>query len=291
MLPARASWLPVVERALAEDLGTGDVTTRAVLAEDRAHRGRDRGPRERSWSAARRWSAAVFALPRRRRGRAARARRRRARAAAGAVALRARGLRPRDPRRRAHGAEPARPRSAAVATHTRRFVDAVAGTGVAIVDTRKTLAGLARPRQVRGGGRRRREPPPRASTTPLLVKDNHLAAAGGVRRRGEGGARRARPPHLWLQVEVESEAPGRGGPRRRRGLAAPRQPQRRRARARSPRASASAALLEASGGRHARERARVAETGVHRISIGALTHSAPHVDVALEVAAWPGARR
>jgi len=48
-------------------------------------------------------------------------------------------------------------------------------------------------------------------------------------------------------------------------------------------------VLEASGGVGLGNVRAVAETGVHRISIGALTHSAPHVDIALEVAAWPGA--
>ena len=139
MLPARASWLPAVERALAEDLGSGDVTTRAVLAGGSRDRGRDRGARDASWCAARSRRAPCSRCL----GRRARSARCAATASArtpGAVLCGLAGS--------AHAilagertALNLLARLSAVATHTRRFVDAVAGTGVAIVDTRKTLPG------------------------------------------------------------------------------------------------------------------------------------------------------
>ena len=115
----------------------------------------------------------------------------------------------------------------------------------------------------------------------LLVKDNHAAAAGGV----EAATRAARahaPPHLHLQVEVESLEDARAA------AAAgadsllldnlPPEAMRRIVEALGERLP-----LEASGGVSLENVRRVAETGVQRISIGALTHSAPVADVALEM--------
>jgi len=284
MLPARASWLPWVERALAEDLGTGDVTTRAVLPEDRAIDAVIEA-REGLVVCGQEPAAAVFACLG---GVALRVRRADGeRAEAGAALCELSGS--------AHGilagertALNLLSRLSAVATWTRRFVDAVAGTGVAIVDTRKTTPGwraLEKYAVATGGGVNHRH----GLYDAVLVKDNHRAAAGGVGAAVKA-ARASAGPHLWIQAEVESEAEAEEAlaagadsllldnrsVAELAGLAA-------RLRERT--------LLEASGGVTLANVRAIAETGVHRISIGALTHSAPHVDVALEVAAWPGARR
>jgi nicotinate-nucleotide pyrophosphorylase (carboxylating) len=277
-LPARSSWLPAVERALAEDLGSGDVTTRAVLPEDRAIRAVIE-TREPLVVCGQEVAAAVFEL-------------------LGGVELESlRG----DGERTAAGeaicalsgsahailageraALNLLARCSAVATHTRRFVDAVAGTGVAIVDTRKTLPGwrsLEKYAVAVGGGVNHRS----GLYDAMLVKDNHIAAAGGVGAAVKA-ARAAAPAHLWLQVEVESERQAEEDSllldnRSLAELAALAARFRERC------------VLEASGGIGLANVRAVAETGVHRVSVGALTHSAPHVDIALEVAAWPGASR
>jgi nicotinate-nucleotide pyrophosphorylase (carboxylating) len=115
----------------------------------------------------------------------------------------------------------------------------------------------------------------------LLVKDNHVAAAGGV-AEATRAARAGAPPHLHLQVEVESLADARAAADAGADslLLDNRTP--------AELAEIVAALgdrltLEASGGITLANVAEVARTGVHRISIGALTHSAPAADVALEM--------
>ncbi len=175
-------------------------------------------------------------------------------------------------------------RMSGVATTTREFVQRVTGTGAAIVDTRKTLPGwrvLDKYAVAVGGGTNHRA----GLFDAVLVKDNHIAAAGGVSAAVKA-ARLGTPAHLWLQVEVESEAEAEAAleagadallldnrsPDQLRRLAA-----RFGARTR----------LEASGGIDLATVRRIAETGVHRISIGALTHSAPSADISLEVRGGP----
>jgi len=171
-------------------------------------------------------------------------------------------------------------RMSGVATTTRDFVNRVAGTGAEIVDTRKTLPGwrvLDKYAVAVGGGANHRA----GLFDAVLVKDNHIAAAGGVAAAVEA-ARLGTPAHLWLQVEVESEADAEAAleagadallldnrsPDELRGMVA---------------RFAARTTLEASGGIDLDTVRRVAETGVHRISIGALTHSAPSADISLEV--------
>src|SRR5918998_4091177 len=92
----------------------------------------------------------------------------------------------------------------AVATVTRSYVDAVAGTRASIVDTRKTLPGLrlAQKYAVRvGGGVNHRL----GLYDGLLIKENHIAAAGGV-PPALSEARRVAPPDVWIQIEVETIA-------------------------------------------------------------------------------------
>jgi len=167
-----------------------------------------------------------------------------------------------------------------VATFTRRFVEAVRGTGAAIVDTRKTLPGwraLDKYAVAVGGGVNHRM----GLFDGILLKDNHVAAAGGVAAAVKGALARA-PSHLRVQVEVESLADARAAveagadfllldnrtPAELSVIAA---------------ALRGRALLEASGGVTLENVRAIAETGVQRISIGALTHSAPCADVALEL--------
>jgi nicotinate-nucleotide pyrophosphorylase (carboxylating) len=167
-----------------------------------------------------------------------------------------------------------------VATWTRRFALAVEGTGCRVLDTRKTLPGwrvLDKYATAVGGAANHRM----GLYDAVLVKDNHIAAAGGV-TAAVRAARAAAPPALRLQVEVESdeqaeEALAAGAewllldnraPDELRALAA-------RFRTR--------AVLEASGGITLANVRAYAETGVHYVSVGALTHSAPATDLALEI--------
>ena len=167
-----------------------------------------------------------------------------------------------------------------VATHTRRFVDAVADTGVRIVDTRKTLPGwraLDKYATAMGGALNHRG----GLFDGILLKDNHVALAGSVELAAKS-ALAAAPENLRVQIEVESEADAIAAveagvdfllldnlePDEARRIV-----ERLRGRA----------VLEASGGITLDNVRRLADTGVQRISIGALTHSAPGADIAMEI--------
>jgi len=165
-----------------------------------------------------------------------------------------------------------------VATLTRRFVDAVKGTGTKILDTRKTLPGMRGLEKyaVRvGGGINHRS----SLSEGILVKENHLAACGGVTEAVKALKRKA--PHT-LRVEIEAstleeveEAVAAGvdailldnmstetimeAVKRVRGTA----------------------QLEVSGGVRLENVREIAETGVDAISVGMLTHSAPGVDISM----------
>jgi len=166
-----------------------------------------------------------------------------------------------------------------VATLTRLWVDAVAGTGAAIRDTRKTLPGLRALEKyaVRmGGGVNHRM----SLSDAALIKDNHVAAAGGVVPAFE--AVRTRYPGLELEVEVDTVAQAREvldagadlvlldnmTPSDMRAVAA---------------YSAGRARLEASGGLQLDNAREVADTGVDYLAVGALTHSAPVLDIGLDI--------
>ena len=166
----------------------------------------------------------------------------------------------------------------AVATATRRYVDAVAGTRAAIVDTRKTLPGLrlAQKYAVRvGGGVNHRL----GLYDGMLIKENHIAAAGGVTPALELACKTA-PPGVWIQIEVETvgqleEALQAGAKmilldnmtidEMREAVAI----------------TAGRAQLEASGGVTLGNVREIAETGVDRISIGALTKDIEAVDLSM----------
>jgi nicotinate-nucleotide pyrophosphorylase (carboxylating) len=171
-------------------------------------------------------------------------------------------------------------RLSGVATLTRQFVDAVAGTPARICDTRKTTPGwraLDKLAVVAGGGVNHRAD----LAAGVLIKDNHVAAAGGVKAAVERA--RARAPHS-LRVEVEVTAVGQIDEALAAGaevvLLDNMDPERVRE---SVRRIAGRAIVEVSGGINLQTVRAFAEAGPDRISVGALTHSARAVDLSLEV--------
>jgi len=169
-------------------------------------------------------------------------------------------------------------RLSGVATLTRRYADAVAGTGVAILDTRKTTPGLRlleKQAVVAGGGRNHRF----GLDDGVLIKDNHLRAAGSMAFAVE----RARAA-TDLPVEVECDTLGQVSEALAAGADAilldnmPLDELRA-----AVELVAGRARLEASGGITLDDVRAVAETGVDEISIGALTHTARSLDVSLEI--------
>ena len=177
-----------------------------------------------------------------------------------------------------------------IATLTRKFVDAAAGTKAVILDTRKTLPGWRRLEKyaVRaGGGTNHRM----GLADGCLIKDNHLAAwrtANPNRSIAEAvaEARKRVPKHIPVEVEVDTleqltdalagrpdialldnmDVPGLRECVKLRDRLAP------------------GVLLEASGGIGLANVAEIAAAGVDRISVGRLTHSAPALDLAFD---WP----
>lgn len=177
-------------------------------------------------------------------------------------------------------------RLSGIATLTRRYVDAVRGTGVRILDTRKTTPGwrLLEKAAVRaGGGCNHRV----GLHDMVLIKDNHVAAAGGVAR----AVRRVREhgrPDVAVEVEVASraqleEALEAGVDRillDNMGLEAMAEAVRA-VHAWSDATGRRRPTLEASGNVTLDRVRAIAETGVDDISVGALTHSAPALDLSL----------
>ena len=168
-----------------------------------------------------------------------------------------------------------------IATLTRRWVDAVSGTGAEIRDTRKTLPGLRALEKyaVRmGGGSNHRM----SLSDAALIKDNHVAAAGGVVAAFE--LVRAAHPGLSLEVEVDTVEQARAvidagaelvlldnmALAQLRAVVA---------------YAAGRVRLEASGGLTLGAARAVAETGVDYLAVGALTHSAPVLDIGLDIEA------
>ncbi len=175
-------------------------------------------------------------------------------------------------------------RMSGIATETARYVEAVAGTKAVITDTRKTAPGLRvlDKYAVRmGNGRNHRM----NLADAVLIKDNHLVALGSCGMTIEDAVRRAReqvPRSLKVEVEVGSieelkEALSAGADivmldnmkleEMRRAV----------------RLVRGRALVEASGGITLDNARSVAETGVDLISVGALTHSTTALDISLEL--------
>jgi nicotinate-nucleotide pyrophosphorylase (carboxylating) len=174
-------------------------------------------------------------------------------------------------------------RLSGVATATSRYVEAVAGTGARIIDTRKTTPGmrLLEKAAVRhGGGHNHRF----GLGDGILIKDNHLAAIGGPDRIAAAvrAAREGAPHTLRVEVEVTSldELEQALAVEPDTILLDNMSPDEMRE---AVCRTASRALLEASGGITLESVRAVAETGVNLISSGALTHSARALDISLEL--------
>jgi len=165
-----------------------------------------------------------------------------------------------------------------IATLTRRYVEAIEGTGATVIDTRKTLPGLrvVEKYAVRmGGGSNHRM----RLDDGVLIKDNHVAVAGGVAE----AVRRAKTASTGLQVQVEVDSIAQIEPALQAGadrLLLDNMP---------PTVLREAVAmvagrvpLEASGGVNLDTIRGIAETGVDFISVGRITQSAPAVDIGLD---------
>ncbi len=271
---------PIIERALEEDLGTGDVTTDSIISADRTGTGRILARSE----------GVVAGLP-----------------------VFNRVFRILDPNVEIHEAVRDGFRAAAgdalgsvcgsvrtllkgertalnflqrlsgIATRTDAFVRAVEGTGCAILDTRKTtptLRSLEKYAVRIGGGRNHRS----GLFDMALIKNNHADAAGGVSTAIERCLHVLRQRGLGLKVEVEARTLDEV-------LEAVRFPvDRILLDNMSPAALQEAVALingrmetEASGGIRLENVRETAETGVNFISIGGLTHSAPAMDISFRI--------
>ncbi|MGH7934106.1 MAG: carboxylating nicotinate-nucleotide diphosphorylase [Candidatus Binataceae bacterium] len=169
-----------------------------------------------------------------------------------------------------------------IATLTRRYVDAIAGTRARIIDTRKTHPGLRALEKyaVRaGGGANHRF----GLDSGVLIKENHIAAAGSIRKVLEDVRKLA--PHT-LRVEIECETLAQVDEAIKAGASAilldnmdP--DDMRRARV----IVGDGVILEASGGITLETVRAAAEAGVDLISVGALTHSPKAIDLSMRIAA------
>jgi nicotinate-nucleotide pyrophosphorylase (carboxylating) len=279
MKPAGDQIREIVERALAEDVGPGDVTAEAVVDEDASARGtilqkqagvvfgfeaaaevfRQAGATSFEEIAAEgQWRDAVPAEVARVTGPA------RALLAGERTALNLLG------------------HLSGIATVTARFVDAAKDSDAVILDTRKTTPGLRaleKAAVAAGGGSNHRM----GLYDAILIKDNHAALAGGV---GEA-VRRARQADNGLPVEVEcgnlDEVRAAVEAGAERLLLDNMDPQGLRESVAVAREGGDGPKLEASGGVNLENVAEIAATGVDFISVGALTHSAPALDLSMDL--------
>jgi nicotinate-nucleotide pyrophosphorylase (carboxylating) len=265
----------LIASALAEDLGRGDVTTLATIPPDRAAQGKITAKADLTIAGLPLVEQVLKAVD----------------PAAGARALVAEGSAVKKGMVVAELWGNAQPLLIAertllnflqhlsgVATLTRRFVDAVAGTPCKIIDTRKTLAGfrlLDKYAVTQGGGTNHRM----GLDDGILIKDNHIVVCGGV----GAAVRQARDrASALLRIEIECTTLAEV----QEALDAQADiilldnmttPQMREA----VQLVNGRALLEASGNMNLERVREVAETGVDFISVGALTHSAPAADLSM----------
>jgi nicotinate-nucleotide pyrophosphorylase (carboxylating) len=165
-----------------------------------------------------------------------------------------------------------------IATLTRRYVDAIAGTGATLLDTRKTIPGLRvldKYAARMGGAENHRM----RLDDGVLIKDNHVAVCGGIAE----AVRRAKAASTGLPVQVEVDRIGQIEPALAAGadrLLLDNMP--------PPVLREAVALvagrvpLEASGGVNLDTIRAIAETGVDFISVGRITQSAPAADIGLD---------
>jgi len=282
-LPPRESWLPLVEMAVEEDVGAGDLTTELVVDAERLGQARIEA-RAAMVVCGLAIAEAVFQQvdPKLQIERESGVEDG-VRLVGPAALLRVRG-RYQSILVAERTALNFLGRLCGIATQTRSLVDRVADLKVDLVDTRKTTPGwrvLEKYAVAVGGGINHRV----GLFDAVLVKDNHIAAAGGldaaVERALAGAA-----PGVPVQVEVESSSMAdravelgcsfllldNMGPETIQKIVERHAPR---------------ILIEASGGIGPENLRRYAETGVARISMGALTHSVASADLALEVDLLP----
>lgn len=165
-----------------------------------------------------------------------------------------------------------------IATLTRRYVDAIAGTGATLLDTRKTIPGLRALEKyaTRTGGAANHR---MRLDDGMLIKDNHVAVAGGV----GPAVRAARKAGTGLEVQVEvdrieqiEEALAAGADRLLLDNMAPATLRK------AVELVAGRVPLEASGGVTIESIHEIAETGIDCISVGRITQSAPAVDIGMD---------
>ena len=168
-----------------------------------------------------------------------------------------------------------------MATLARTYVDAIAGTGVTLLDTRKSIPGLRALEKYAircGGGFNHRF----GLDDAILIKDNHIAVAGGVRPVLERARKHA--GHL-VKIEIEVDTLAQLREVLDTGLAdvvlldnmdIPTLSE-------AVKLAQGRVVLEASGGVTQSSIAKIAATGVDYASSGALTHSAPNLDIALDI--------
>ena len=270
-----------VRRFLAEDIGSGDITTAWTVPAGRTASG---------WIVARQ-TCVVAGLP------IAEAVFGELDGGVSAEALVGDGARVEAGRRLMRLAGPAAPilsgerlalnllqRLSGVATLTRRYVDAITGTRASVSDTRKTTPGLRlfEKYAVRvGGGRNHRM----GLHDAVLIKDNHVAASGGIKAALRAVSAR-QTGDVVVQVEVDSlsqlaEALDAGARAVLLDNFAPADTARAVHLVRV-RPGGDTVWIESSGGITLANIREYAEAGVDTISVGALTHSAPSVDIALD---------
>jgi len=168
-------------------------------------------------------------------------------------------------------------RLSGVATVARRFVRAVEGTGCRVLDTRKTTPGLRRLEKLAvaaGGATNHRL----GLYDAVLIKNNHIAAAGGVRRALERAAASGKPVQIEVRTRQELvEALACGASHLLLDNLPPAEV------AEAVRFIAGRAKVEVSGGVTLDSVRAYAETGADFVSAGALTHSAPAVDLSFRI--------
>lgn len=170
----------------------------------------------------------------------------------------------------------------AVATQTRRYVTAIYGTGAVIVDTRKTLPGLRLAQKYavkRGGGTNHRI----GLYDGILIKENHIMAAGGI-KPALRAARKIAAGGIFIQIEVETLEDLRAALNAGATLILLDNfdlEELREAVVLNARLTNKGAVLEASGGITLDNVRAVAKTGVDRISIGGLTKDIKAIDLSM----------
>lgn len=164
-----------------------------------------------------------------------------------------------------------------IATLARRYADAVAGTGCKVLDTRKTTPGLRRLEKIAaaaGGVTNHRM----GLYDAILIKNNHISAAGGVRQALENASKAGLPIEIEVRTRAELEEAISSGARHllldnlTPGEASG-----------QIRWIAGRAKVELSGGISLENVRAYAETGADFVSSGAITHSAPAVDVSFRL--------